>query len=301
MPIAQERRSAADEADLVRVDWYIAPKPPAPMGWLVFSEDFVLRVIQGKYGRPEAVLRTAGWRTIAIALRTLMGVGQALMMLLAYIPIIDLLVEFVAVNFSRGSAGFFLRACFWKAKLAGLGQDTLIDRGVNIWGPGAVRIGAGCHIDKDVRLAAGEAGQGQHGYIHIGDYTHIGPRCNIAGRGGVDIGDFVSMQALVHVYSATNAIAHPEFAGQLISLAHVAPPELQHIVEAPVVVGDYASIGFASLLLPGAWIGLGAIVHPYSQVATRFEAFANIAGPGRARQNGWRRPLRQDPRRAEEY
>ena len=110
------------------------------------------------------------------------------------------------------------------------------------------------------------------------------------------IGDFVSVQGLVHIYSATTTALHPRHPGQLLSLSHMPPPDMQNIAEGPVTIDDYASVGFASLILPKTTIGLGAIVHPYSQVSGRFEPFANIVGPGRARQNGWRRAPRRDPR-----
>src|SRR5262245_56412585 len=121
-------------AERARTSWYVAPKPPIPRGWLVYSEGFILRVLQGKYGRPQDVQRTAGWVLVANSMRALMGIAQAVLMFLALIPIVDLAVEFVATNFGRGSLGFFLRACYWKVKLGSLGQDTLIDRGVQFWG-----------------------------------------------------------------------------------------------------------------------------------------------------------------------
>jgi acetyltransferase-like isoleucine patch superfamily enzyme len=290
LPVARRARHA-------RQSWYVARKPRVPRGWLVYSEGFVLRVLQGKYGRPEAVRKTPGWRLVANMLLVLMGAAQLLVMLLAVLPVLTLLVEFVAINFGRGSVGFFLRACYWKTKLGYLGQDTLIDRGVHFWGPRAVRIGSCCHLDSEARIAAGEAGQSQQGEIVIGDYTHIGPRCNIAGRGGVSVGDFVSIQALVHIYSATTSMIHPAAPGQLMSLSHMAPHQLQYITEARVRIDNYVSIGFAALVLPGSWIGQGAVVHPYSLVSGKYEAYANISGPGRARQNGWRYPPKLDPRR----
>lgn len=284
------------DADSLRRSWHVAPKPPPPRGWLVYSETFVLRVLQGRYGRPDEVRTSAGWRAAARVLRAAMAAAQVLLMLWARTPLLSALLEVTATHWGRGSLGFFLRACYWKARLGRLGQDTLIDRGVSIWGAASTFIGSCCHIDSDVRLAAGEAGQGQRGRIEIGDYTHVGPRCNVAGRGGVTIGDFVSIQGLVHVYSATTTLIDPRAPGRLPSLSHMAPPDFQHVLEAPVVVGDYASIGFASLLLPGCSLGRGVIVHPYSQVSGAFEDYANVVGPGRARQNGWRVPLRVGPR-----
>lgn len=295
-PASAGRPGPEEESAQVRAGWYIAEKPAPPRGWLVYSEHFVLRVLQGKYARPDEVVVTPGWRFAAGVVRGLMAVAQAVCMGLALTPILNWGMAGLAHGFKRGSVGFFLRACYWKAKLKRLGQDTLIDRGVDIWGPGQVEIGSCVHLDTDARLVAGEAAQGQQAELRIGDYAHIGPRTNIAARGGVRIGDFVSVQALVHIYSATTTVISPKHPGQLLSMSHMPPPELQHIIAGPVEIADYASLGFASLILPNTSIGLGAIVHPYSQVAGRFEAFANVVGPGRARQHGWRRAPRRDGR-----
>lgn len=263
----------------------------------MFSEEAILRVLQKKRESTEPVARTFGWKFAAGCILSVVAILQALIMLLAFLPIIGGMLEPAVTFWRRGTLGFFVRAAYWKAKLGRLGQDTLIDRGVEIWGAKNIEIGSACHIDTYVRLAAGESGMGQHGKLIIGDYTHIGPRCHIAARGGVTIGDFVSLQAGVHVYSASNSLISLQEPGKLLSFSHMPPADLQATDEGPIVIEDYASIGYASILLPRTTIGQGAVVQPMCHVARRFPAFANIVGPGKATQNGWRRPLRLDPRR----
>ncbi|MGE3180334.1 MAG: hypothetical protein AB7N71_01790 [Phycisphaerae bacterium] len=295
---AQPKKSSpVEEAAEIAAQWYIAPKPPGRRGWLVFSEEAILRVLQKKRESTEPVSRSAGWRIAAGLILAIVAIFQALIMLLAILPIVGGAMEPLVTFWRRGQLGFFVRAAYWKAKLAHLGQDTLIDRGVEIWGAGNMEIGSACHIDTYVRLAAGESGMGQHGKLVIGDYTHIGPRCHIAARGGVTIGDLVSLQAGVHVYSASNALVSLKEPGKLLSFSHMPPADLQATDEGPVTIEDYASIGYASILLPRVTIGRGAVVQPQCQVSRSFPAFANIVGPGKAKQNGWRRPLRLDPRR----
>ncbi|TWT45475.1 dTDP-4-amino-4,6-dideoxy-D-glucose acyltransferase [Phycisphaerae bacterium RAS1] len=264
--------------------------PTPPHGWLLFSEEYLLRFFQRRYGSGEPVVRSPGWVALAGLVRGVMAAVQALIMLLSVIPIINFGMEATATHFPRGGIGFFLRGAYWKTRLRHLGQDTLIDRGVEIWGGRNISIGARCHIDTYARLAAGEPRIGQKGHISIGDYTHIGPSSHIAGRGGVDIGRGVAVQAEVHIYSATNTFLHPRRPRHLVSFSHVSPLELQHIAEAPVRIGDYAMIGLACLLLPGAVIGEGGIVHPWTQVSKEFPPLANVVGPGRGRQRGWRQP-----------
>lgn len=291
------RGNESEEARRVAEMWYIPPVPPGPHGWLVFNHDYVLRALRGEVARAQSPPEGVGLRALVQAILALMGIAQALIMLLSYIPVISVLMEVLATYFPRGAAGSFLRACYWKTRLRRLGQNTLIERGVEIWGAGNIEIGSCCHLDTYTRLAGGEAGYGQKGRIVVGDYTHVGPRCHLVGRGGLMIGRLAVLEAGVHVYSATSTILHPRHPGQLISLSHMAPVECQSIIEAPVIVDEYAVVGFCSILLPGANLGQGTIVHPFSLVTRSFPPFANVVGPGRARQSGWRRPPRLDPRR----
>lgn len=284
-----------DEAAQIAALWYVPPKPQVPEGWLVFSDDFILRGLRGDAARSGAASR-GGLDLLLTLARAGIACVQALVMGAAHVPLLSRLVERCVTFSPRGAFGSLLRASYWKAKLRRLGQDTIIERGVEIWGPANIEIGARCHIDGYARLAAGEAGYGQRGSIRIGDFTHVGPRAHLAGRGGLRIGDFVTLEACAHLYSATSTILDPRRPGQLLSLSHMSPDDFHHIQEAPVEIGDYCVVGFASLVLPGASLGQGAIVHPYCIVASTFPAFANVTGPGRARQNGWRRPLRPDPR-----
>ena len=222
-----------------------------------------------------------------------MAVFQFLILIFAKIPLLSSIVETVARGFSRDSVGFFIRACYWKARLKRLGCDTIIDQGVDIWGPANVSIGARCHLSTHVRLAAGESKHGQHGSITIGDFVHVGPGVHIAGRGGVSIGDLVGLSAAVHIYSATNMVFSREHPDRLISMSHMAPAELQDIYESPVVIEDYAFIGIMVRILPGVIIGKGAVVHANSELTSNVPAFANFGGQAKGKQIGWRKPLRR--------
>jgi acetyltransferase-like isoleucine patch superfamily enzyme len=287
--------SVEQQSAEVAAQWYVAPKPAPPVGWLVFSDEYILRGLRGEVSA-SAARPGAGLTLAARVVRGTLCVVQLLTMAFAKIPLLNQIVESWVSFLPRGALGSFLRAAYWKARLGRLGQDTIIERGVEIWGAANIEIGSRCHIDAYARLAAGESGYGQRGSIRIGDYTHIGPRAHLAGRGGLTIGDFVAIEACAHVYSATNTLMHPRFPGQVISLSHTSPPDFQHVAESPLAIDDYAIVGFASLVLPGAWLGRGAIVHPYTVVTARFHPFANVSGPGRGKQNGWRRPLRRDAR-----
>lgn len=275
--------------------WYVPAEVPAQRGWLVYSLDLVLAALQGSITEPENVRRTAFWKTIGALVRGAMGVAQAVLYLLAKLPIISWVYETVARTFTRNAVGFFLRSCYWKARLQHLGTDTLIDQGVEIWGAANVSIGSNCHIDTNVRLAAGERRHRQRGSITLGNYVHLGPGVHIAGRGGVTIHDCVGISALTHLYSATNAIELPSDPGQLISMSHMAPPNQQYIVEGPIEVEPYAFIGMMARVMPNVRIGYGAVVHAAAEVTRDVAPFANYGGPPRGRQIGWRKPRRRSP------
>jgi acetyltransferase-like isoleucine patch superfamily enzyme len=276
----------------VRRSWYVPPKKQQRTGWLVYSSDFVVATLQGCATEMERVRRTPAWVIAGGFVHAFMAVAQAIIMLLTWTPIINWFVEILARTFTRNAAGFFLRSCYWKARLKHLGKDTIIDQGVEIWGPSNVSIGSHSHIDTSVRLAAGERLHRQHGWIEIGDYVHLGPGVHIAGRGGVKIGDCVGVMANAHLYSATGVVERPSDPGQLMAMSHMAPQSQQHVLEKPIVVEDYAIIGMMVRVMPGVRISYGAVVHADCEVVHSIPPFANFGGIPRGRQIGWRRPRR---------
>lgn len=289
-------RPIPNEAAAIAKAWHVPEVSKPQLGWLVYSLDFVLATLQGRVPEPEKIKRTPFWLLVGSIVRALLGALQLVIMALAWIPIISTLLEILARTFTRNAFGFFLRSCYWKACLRHLGVDTIIDQGVEIWGPASVSIGSGCHIDTNVRLAAGERRHRQHGSITIGDFVHLGPGVHIAGRGTVRIGDHVGISALAHLYSATNTIEFPDDPGMLISMSHRAPPGHQHVVEGPIVVEPYAFIGMMARIMPNVRIGYGSVVHASTELVRNVPPFANIGGPPRGRQIGWRKPRRPSPK-----
>lgn len=280
-----------DPAEIERM-WFAPALPPVRAGWLLYSEDFVLGTLQGCPFDRERVRRTTGWRLLAGGIRGVMGLAQFVLILLSVIPVLSWLVYMVAKAFPRNAVGFFLRGCYWKPRLKRLGVDTLIDQGVEFNRPAAIEIGNRCHLDRNVLLSVGS----EKGYIRLGDYVFMGPSCHVAGRGGVEIGDFAGLAARVHVYSVSNLPFHTERLGELVTMSHSAPTSRQCTMEAPVRIGPYAVIGLGTIILPGVTLGRGVIVHAYSEVTLSFPAFAIVSGHGRGAQKGWRRPGRLDPR-----
>ncbi len=275
--------------------WYVPPVRQSDRGWLVYTLNFVLATLQGRITEPYRTKRTAGWLLIGTIVRAFMALAQLIIMGLAWTPLISSLLETVARVYSRNATGFFLRACYWKARLKHLGQDTIIDQYVDIWGADAVSIGSHCHIDTNVRLAAGERRHGQHGSIEVADFVHLGPGVHVAGRGGVYIGSCVGVMANAHIYSATGVVEHPDDPGRLMTMSHMAPPEQQHAIESPIRIDDHALIGMMARIMPGVHVGRGAIVHGLTELTSNVPPFANIGAIPRGRQIGWRKPRRPSP------
>ncbi|MFQ5423573.1 MAG: DegT/DnrJ/EryC1/StrS family aminotransferase [Phycisphaerae bacterium] len=283
------------EIDVLEESWYIPTRFTPRAGRWVYSLDFTLGMLQGCVTELHRVRRSPAWLVIGTLTRTLTAVTQVVIMILSRLPILSWFVEILARTFTRNPIGFFLRSCYWKARLRHLGRDTIIDQGVEIWGPENISIGSNCHIDTNVRLAAGERRHGQRGSITIGNFVHLGPGVHIAGRGGVSVGDFVGISANAHLYSASGVVELPSDPGRLASMSHMAPADMQHVVEAPITIEEYAFIGIMARVMPGVRVGRGAIVHANCELTRNVAPFANIGGAPRGRQIGWRRPRRRSP------
>jgi acetyltransferase-like isoleucine patch superfamily enzyme len=287
----------SDPGELERM-WYVPPKPPVPTGWCVFSKDFVLENLQGCFGYPERVKRTRGW--LIFASLALLGVafGQAIIMFLSKIPVLSYFVWFVARGVGRNPLGFLLRSSYCKTKFKSLGQDTLIDPGITIWGTDRIEIGSRCIIGMNVQLSCGRGDSEIPPKMHIGDYCFIGPGSIVGGSGSITLADFVSISAGAHLYSTTAVPVNPAVPGQLLSMSHGAPPDHRHSVTGPIVLEDYAFVGIHSVVLPNVTIGKGALVHSFTEIRESVPPYANVVGPGKGVQRGWRRPFRIDPRKA---
>jgi acetyltransferase-like isoleucine patch superfamily enzyme len=276
--------------------WYTQPKPPPPVGWRLFSTDFVLQNLQGCFGRPTEAKRTWGWRMYAYIAVLCLIIGQATIAFCSRIPFVSSFVWFVARGMGRSPIGFLMRGAYCKTRFKSLGQDTLIDPGLTIWGADRIEIGSRCVLSMNIQLSCGRGEDDCLPHMRIGDYCFIGPGVVVGGGGNVSIGDFAAISAGAHIYSTTAVPVNPAVPGQLMSMSHGAPIDQRHSVTGPVEIGDYAFIGIHSVVLPNVVIGKGAIIHSFTEVRSSVPPYANIVGPGKGIQRGWRQPLRIDPR-----
>ena len=77
------------DPDEIERMWYVPPSRTYKPGWLLYSEDFVIEALQGKIFDTDTIVRTSGYRFAAAMIRAGMAVGQALIMLLSYLPILQ--------------------------------------------------------------------------------------------------------------------------------------------------------------------------------------------------------------------
>lgn len=125
--------------------------------------------------------------------------------------------------------------------------------------------------------------RGRHTRISIGKHTIINRQCCLDGRGGLQIGDNVSISPGVWLLTDGHDIHDPFF-----------PEEL-----APIRIGDYAWLSSRALILPGVTIGEGAVVAAGAVVTKDVLPYTVVGGcPARpigSREKGLRYELNYQP------
>ena len=98
--------------------------------------------------------------------------------------------------------------------------------------------------------------------IVIGSHTIINRRCTLDCRGGLAVGDNVSISPEVMLITSSHRMDDPEFG----------------VEDRPIVIEDYAWIGSRATVLPGVTIGRGAVVAAGAVVAKDVPPYAVAGG-----------------------
>jgi maltose O-acetyltransferase len=136
----------------------------------------------------------------------------------------------------------------------------------------------GMHVAKSASVLMGVyihvRGRGHPGHpdISIGEHSVINQGCSLDGRGGLRIGQNVSVSPGVWILTAGHDPDAPDF----------------RYVVAPTVIGDYVWLGARALILPGVSIGTGAVVAAGAVVSRDVPDYAVVGGVP-AREIGQRR------------
>jgi acetyltransferase-like isoleucine patch superfamily enzyme len=96
----------------------------------------------------------------------------------------------------------------------------------------------------------------------IGSHTTINRRCYLDGRGGLRIGNNVSISPEVYLLSLTHDFQDPEFPS----------------VPKEVVIEDYVWIGARAMLLPGVKLSQGCVVGAGAVVTKDVPPYTIVAG-----------------------
>lgn len=107
-----------------------------------------------------------------------------------------------------------------------------------------VRIGEGSTVLMQAYLYTGVGRRNRAPSIVIGKHTVVNRGCCLDGRGGLRIGDNVSISPGVWLLTDQHDMNDPSF-----------PEEF-----GPIEIEDYAWLGSRALVLPGVKIGRGAVV-----------------------------------------
>lgn len=96
----------------------------------------------------------------------------------------------------------------------------------------------------------------------MGDHSVVNQRCRLDNRGGIYIGNNVSISAEVCILTADHDPQNPTFAGRV----------------GRVSIQDYAFIGTRAMILPGVTVGEGAVVAAGAVVTKDVAPYTIVAG-----------------------
>lgn len=117
-----------------------------------------------------------------------------------------------------------------------------------------IGIGKGSSIHLNTRINRFD--------IKIGINSVINRNCYLDGRGGITIGNNVSISPEVHVITASHDIKSRDFA----------------YFSKPIHIGDMVWVGSRATILPGVNLGKGSVVATGAVVTKNVEEFDVVAG-----------------------
>ncbi len=98
--------------------------------------------------------------------------------------------------------------------------------------------------------------------IEIGDHSVVNRKCVLDGRGGLRIGENVSISPECYLISLTHDPHSPDFTA----------------IPKPVILSDYVWLGARAMILPGVEMGRGAIAGAGSVVSKSCGPYEIVAG-----------------------
>lgn len=171
------------------------------------------------------------------------------------------------IRYIPGGIGYVLRYSYYKLMLKNMGKNVLIDVGVFLYGTKNISIGDYTWIDTGCRIEA------MLGKISIGKRVHIAPNTIIAAREPVIIHNYVGIGAGTKIY----ANSERPFGGLRMS-GPMIPEKYKAFYSKKIILEKDSCIGTGAVLLPGAYIGEGAVVGANTVVKEKIDPYDIVAG-----------------------
>lgn len=173
----------------------------------------------------------------------------------------------MCIRYIPGGFGYILRYLYYKIMLKKMGKNVLIDVGVYLYGTKNISIGDYVWIDASCRIEA------VLGKVKIGKRVHIAPYAIIAAREPVIIKDYAAVGAGAKIYAnSEHPIAGKRMSGPMIPEAYKA------FHSKKIVLEKDSCVGTGSVLLPGAYIGEGAVIGANTVVSKEIQPYDIVAG-----------------------
>jgi acetyltransferase-like isoleucine patch superfamily enzyme len=188
----------------------------------------------------------------------------------------------MVVTFLPGATGNELRRRYYRSRVRHMGEDVLIDVGVQLVGAEHMSFGDNCWIDKYVVLLAGPPRRGERrvarqptdafereeGELVVGRNCHIAHHVVINAHGGVVIGDDTGVAAGSKLVSLSHHYRNVDDRDDdfLYRFGPRSPEREQALISSPIVLGANTAVATNCVLFPGAtvgrdsWVGAGSTV-----------------------------------------
>jgi acetyltransferase-like isoleucine patch superfamily enzyme len=156
----------------------------------------------------------------------------------------------------------WLERFYLRNSVGSIGKGSIIFEGVRfIPCPANICLGDNVRIYQGCVLTVGE-----HGYIELGDHSHLGVNVYLnASAGRILIGRHVAIAPLTQIYSYSN-IFEP---GKYIDECHMV---------ADVVIEDDVLVGSGVTILPGVKVNQGAVIGAGAVVTEDVPAYHIVGG-----------------------
>jgi dTDP-4-amino-4,6-dideoxy-D-glucose acyltransferase len=142
-----------------------------------------------------------------------------------------------------------------KIGFAQVGKEVYISDKATFYNPSHISMGSHIRIDDFCIFSAGRGG------IEIGDFVHITCYVSLIGEEKIKIGNFCGLSSKVAVFSSND-----DYSGESLLGAKIIQEKHRNVTNKPVIFEDYTTVGAMSLILPGVTIGEGSVVGAFSFV-----------------------------------